>query len=103
MIVSKARSLKLNYYICLDVVMMLFYFQGIPESAEVAVPVAHFPTSQTTDSGAAPVAPVSGVPNSSPLNMFPQVNLRLLMYFDHIYKFLLVLACTGFYFLFLTC
>ena len=73
MIVSKARSLKLNYYICLDVVMMLCYLQGIPESAEVAVPVVRFPTSQTTETGAAPVAPVSGAPNSSPLNMFPQV------------------------------
>ena len=83
MIVSMARILTLNYNICLDAVMMIFYLQGIPESAEVAMPVAHFPTSQTTKSGAAPVAPVSGTPNSSPLNMFPQVNLRLLMYFDH--------------------
>ncbi|XWS19968.1 hypothetical protein CRYUN_Cryun31cG0061300 [Craigia yunnanensis] len=52
-----------------------YLYSGIPESAEVAVPVAHFPTSQTTESGAAPVAPVSGAPNSSPLNMFPQETL----------------------------
>ncbi|TYI23478.1 hypothetical protein ES332_A06G168200v1 [Gossypium tomentosum] len=49
--------------------------QGIPESAEVAVSVAHFPTNQTTETGAAPIAPVSGAPNSSPLNMFPQETL----------------------------
>lgn len=52
--------------------------QGIPESAEVAVPVAHFPGNQAT-SGNNPIsetviaAPASGAPNSSPLNMFPQV------------------------------
>lgn len=48
------------------------YLQGIPEAAEVAVPVAHIPASQATETGAA-AAPVSGAPNSSPLNMFPQV------------------------------
>jgi len=47
--------------------------QGIPEAAEVAVPVPNYPGSQTTEtagisSGAVPVGP-----NSSPLNMFPQV------------------------------
>lgn len=52
-----------------------YLYSGIPESAEVAVPVAHFPTDQTTETGAAPVAPVSGGPNSSPLNMFPQETL----------------------------
>lgn len=60
---------NINFY----VIMVLFYLQGIPESAEVPVPVARFSTSQTTESGAAPAAPVSGAPNSSPLNMFPQV------------------------------
>ncbi|KAJ4718688.1 ubiquitin receptor RAD23b-like [Melia azedarach] len=50
-----------------------YLYSGIPETAEVAVPVAHFPAaSQPTETGAAPAAPVSGGPNSSPLNMFPQ-------------------------------
>ncbi|TYI23477.1 hypothetical protein ES332_A06G168200v1 [Gossypium tomentosum] len=52
-----------------------YLYSGIPESAEVAVSVAHFPTNQTTETGAAPIAPVSGAPNSSPLNMFPQETL----------------------------
>ncbi|KAA3479146.1 ubiquitin receptor RAD23b-like [Gossypium australe] len=52
-----------------------YLYSGIPESAEVAVPVARFSTSQTTETGAAPAAPVSGAPNSSPLNMFPQETL----------------------------
>ena len=54
--------------------------QGIPETAEVAVPVAHFPANQATsgvspitEASAAGAAPVSGAPNSSPLNLFPQV------------------------------
>ncbi|XP_010532056.1 PREDICTED: ubiquitin receptor RAD23b [Tarenaya hassleriana] len=41
-----------------------YLYSGIPETAEVAVPVA--------GSAAAPVAPPSGGPNASPLNMFPQ-------------------------------
>ncbi|KAH9715949.1 ubiquitin receptor RAD23b [Citrus sinensis] len=49
-----------------------YLYSGIPETAEVAVPVAHFPASQAAETGAAGAAPVSGVPNSSPLNMFPQ-------------------------------
>nr|KYP53880.1 Putative DNA repair protein RAD23-1 [Cajanus cajan] len=49
-----------------------YLYSGIPEAAEVAVPVPHYPGSQTTEtagisSGAVPVGP-----NSSPLNMFPQ-------------------------------
>ena len=63
-----------------------YLYSGIPEAAEVAVPVAHFPADQETGginsstaavagSGAAPAAPASGVPNSSPLNMFPQETL----------------------------
>ncbi|KAJ9693432.1 hypothetical protein PVL29_012277 [Vitis rotundifolia] len=66
-----------------------YLYSGIPEAAEVAVPVAHFPADQETGginsstaavagSGAAPAAPASGVPNSSPLNMFPQVKLVVL-------------------------
>ncbi|XP_002512770.2 ubiquitin receptor RAD23b [Ricinus communis] len=49
-----------------------YLYSGIPETAEVAVPVAHLPAGQATETGAAPAAPLSGVPNSSPLNMFPQ-------------------------------
>ncbi|KAL4386956.1 hypothetical protein GQ457_09G004690 [Hibiscus cannabinus] len=49
-----------------------YLYSGIPQSAEVAVPAANFPTSQTTETGA---ATVSGAPNSSPLNMFPQETL----------------------------
>ncbi|XP_039070804.1 ubiquitin receptor RAD23b-like [Hibiscus syriacus] len=49
-----------------------YLYSGIPESAEVAVPMARFPTSQTTETGAAPVA---GAPNSSPLNMLPMETL----------------------------
>ena len=41
------------------------------------MPGAHFPANQAASegggSGAAAAAPVSGVPNSSPLNLFPQV------------------------------
>lgn len=53
--------------------MIFFTYQGIPESAEVAVPL---PINQA-QAGASPAAPFSGVPNSSPLNMFPQVNVKL--------------------------
>ncbi|KAH7564941.1 hypothetical protein JRO89_XS09G0082300 [Xanthoceras sorbifolium] len=49
-----------------------YLYSGIPERAEVAVPVARFPASQATETGATGAAPVSGAPNSSPLNMFPQ-------------------------------
>ena len=54
--------------------------QGIPETAEVAIPVAHFPSNQAsgpgTDTAAAAAtdaAPVSGIPNTLPLDLFPQV------------------------------
>jgi UV excision repair protein RAD23 len=55
-----------------------YLYSGIPESAEVAIPVAQLPL---PDSGAASETlavgsgPVSGVPNSSPLNLFPQETL----------------------------
>ncbi|KAJ0007402.1 hypothetical protein Pint_30436 [Pistacia integerrima] len=52
-----------------------YLYSGIPETAEVAVPVARFPASQASETGAAEVPPVSGAPNSSPLNMFPQETL----------------------------
>ncbi|KAL1205603.1 Ubiquitin receptor RAD23b [Cardamine amara subsp. amara] len=46
-----------------------YLYSGIPETAEVAVPV---PGAQMAGSGAAPVAPASVGPNSSPLDLFPQ-------------------------------
>ncbi|KAG7590745.1 Ubiquitin domain [Arabidopsis suecica] len=46
-----------------------YLYSGIPETAEVAVAV---PGAQMAGSGAAPVAPASGGPNSSPLDLFPQ-------------------------------
>ncbi|KAJ7962721.1 ubiquitin receptor RAD23b-like [Quillaja saponaria] len=52
-----------------------YLYSGIPEATEVAVPVAHYPGSQATETGAAAPGAVSGAPNSSPLNMFPQETL----------------------------
>lgn len=49
-----------------------YLYSGIPETAEVAAPVARPPTSQPIETGGATAPPVSGGPNSSPLNMFPQ-------------------------------
>ncbi|KAK7262024.1 hypothetical protein RIF29_28352 [Crotalaria pallida] len=42
-----------------------YLYSGIPEAAEVAVPAP-------TETGGVTAGAVSGVPNSSPLNMFPQ-------------------------------
>ncbi|PIA46048.1 hypothetical protein AQUCO_01600369v1 [Aquilegia coerulea] len=54
-----------------------YLYSGIPE--QVAVPVPTFPSNQesggadpTTETGLPGAAPASGVPNSSPLNLFPQ-------------------------------
>ncbi|KAM7480249.1 hypothetical protein LguiA_028462 [Lonicera macranthoides] len=57
-----------------------YLYSGIPETAEVAVPVAQFPANlanigDNTGTGAVASGPVSGVPNSSPLNLFPQETL----------------------------
>jgi len=52
--------------------------QGIPEAAEVAVPVPNYPGSQTTETAGIPSGAVPVGPNSSPLNMFPQVKLMVL-------------------------
>ncbi|XP_050384235.1 ubiquitin receptor RAD23b-like [Argentina anserina] len=49
-----------------------YLYSSIPETAEVPVPVAHFPASQATETGIGNATPVSGAPNSAPLNMFPQ-------------------------------
>ncbi|KAG2379690.1 Ubiquitin receptor [Vigna angularis] len=46
--------------------------KGIPEPAEVAVPVPNYPGSQTTETAGIPSGAVPVGPNSSPLNMFPQ-------------------------------
>ncbi|CAA7409388.1 unnamed protein product [Spirodela intermedia] len=53
-----------------------YLYSGVPPSAEVAVPVARIPSNQAStlaapNTGAA-VGPATGLPNSSPLNMFPQ-------------------------------
>ncbi|GKU92725.1 hypothetical protein SLEP1_g6417 [Rubroshorea leprosula] len=50
-----------------------YLYSGIPETVEVAVPVANISAGQTAETGDA--APASGAPNSSPLNMFPQETL----------------------------
>ncbi|CAK9322436.1 unnamed protein product [Citrullus colocynthis] len=49
-----------------------YLYSGIPESAEVAVPVGRFGSGQATETDASLPAPVSGAPNTAPLNMFPQ-------------------------------
>ncbi|KAK7336031.1 hypothetical protein VNO80_28237 [Phaseolus coccineus] len=49
-----------------------YLYSGIPEAAEIAVPAAPYPDSQTTETGGVTAGAVPGVPNSSPLNMFPQ-------------------------------
>lgn len=51
----------------------ILFIQGIPETAEVAVPVARGGVSSAAAPPAAPTAPSSGAPNSAPLNLFPQV------------------------------
>ncbi|KAK7325321.1 hypothetical protein VNO77_29483 [Canavalia gladiata] len=49
-----------------------YLYSGIPEAAEVAVPAVPYSNSQTTETGGVTAGAVPGVPNSSPLNMFPQ-------------------------------
>ncbi|KAL9323242.1 hypothetical protein ACSQ67_011295 [Phaseolus vulgaris] len=49
-----------------------YLYSGIPEAAEIAVPAAPYPDSRTTETGGVTAGAVPGVPNSSPLNMFPQ-------------------------------
>ncbi|THU61454.1 hypothetical protein C4D60_Mb07t23450 [Musa balbisiana] len=54
-----------------------YLYSGIPATTEIAVPVDPFPLSQASTQGANPTdatAPgsLSGLPNSAPLNMFPQ-------------------------------
>ncbi|XP_015895792.2 ubiquitin receptor RAD23b [Ziziphus jujuba] len=52
-----------------------YLYSGIPEAAEVAVPVARFPEGQAAETGVNTAVPTSGAPNSAPLNMFPQETL----------------------------
>ena len=60
----------------LSLIVFFFFFcvQGIPESAEVAVPVGRFGSGPATETEASLPAPASGAPNTAPLNMFPQVS-----------------------------
>ncbi|XP_074591311.1 putative ubiquitin receptor RAD23a [Curcuma longa] len=53
-----------------------YLYSGIPATAEIALPGDHFPSSVVSAEGAdvAAAGPLSRVPNSSPLNMFPQGN-----------------------------
>lgn len=70
-------SLKFLYFLLSLVELNNSALQGIPETAEVAEPVAHFPAGQTTETTGATAGAASGAPNSSPLNMFPQVKLMI--------------------------
>ncbi|CAA2981890.1 ubiquitin receptor RAD23b-like [Olea europaea subsp. europaea] len=49
-----------------------YLYSGIPESAEVALPLAQAAVDSVAATGAAGAAPVLAGPNSSPLNLFPQ-------------------------------
>ncbi|XP_027341068.1 ubiquitin receptor RAD23b-like [Abrus precatorius] len=49
-----------------------YLYSGIPEAAEVSVPAAPYPNSQSIETGGVTGGAVPGAPNSSPLNMFPQ-------------------------------
>ncbi|XP_043695924.1 ubiquitin receptor RAD23b isoform X1 [Telopea speciosissima] len=60
-----------------------YLYSGIPETAEIAVPVAPLPSNPasgganpTSQTSAASTAAVTGGPNSSPLNLFPQEALN---------------------------
>ncbi|XP_042498568.1 ubiquitin receptor RAD23b-like isoform X2 [Macadamia integrifolia] len=60
-----------------------YLYSGIPETAEIAVPVARLPlnpasggANPTNPTSVARTAPVAGGPNSSPLNLFPQEALN---------------------------
>ncbi|KAL8256835.1 hypothetical protein R6Q59_028876 [Mikania micrantha] len=46
-----------------------YLYSGIPDTVEVAVPVTQLPETQAVTTNA---APLSGGPNASPLNLFPQ-------------------------------
>ncbi|KAH7853931.1 hypothetical protein Vadar_008221 [Vaccinium darrowii] len=79
-----ARLRKFAMY--LDTALSAVIPKVIPEASEVAVPVSHLPVNQTAsgrvgvETGAAAGEPFSGVPNSSPLNLFPQRRLETEMH-----------------------
>ncbi|XP_009797065.1 ubiquitin receptor RAD23b isoform X2 [Nicotiana tabacum] len=52
-----------------------YLYSGIPETAEVAIPVASSGGNSAIGTTTVPAAPVSGAPNSAPLNLFPQENV----------------------------
>ncbi|KAL3512009.1 hypothetical protein ACH5RR_024726 [Cinchona calisaya] len=52
-----------------------YLYSGIPEMAEIAVPVAQTGIDSGTQTGLGTSGAISGAPNSSPLNLFPQENL----------------------------
>ncbi|XP_060205310.1 ubiquitin receptor RAD23b isoform X1 [Lycium barbarum] len=52
-----------------------YLYSGIPETAEVAAPVARGGVNSAAGTTAPPTAPSSGAPNSAPLNLFPQENV----------------------------
>lgn len=64
-----------HFYLLFDWVRILnsypfsIFYKGIPESTEVDVSMAQPPVDSVVATG----PPVSGGPNSSPLNLFPQV------------------------------
>ncbi|XP_071731817.1 ubiquitin receptor RAD23b-like [Rutidosis leptorrhynchoides] len=49
-----------------------YLYSGIPDTVEVAVPVTQNPATQAATGTAIGAAPLSGGPNASPLNLFPQ-------------------------------
>lgn len=61
-----------------------YLYAGIPETAEVPVPVARAPSQASgqprsggAEAATGGAAPVSGIPNSSPLDLFPQGTTNL--------------------------
>lgn len=67
-----------SIFFCLISLVRCVWSQGIPASAEIAVPVASDQTSRqdanpASESNVTQTASLAGLPNSSPLNLFPQV------------------------------
>ncbi|KAI4379248.1 hypothetical protein MLD38_005571 [Melastoma candidum] len=49
-----------------------YLYSGIPEAAELAVSAPQYSAGQVNQTAIAPDGPVSGAPNTAPLNLFPQ-------------------------------